>query len=116
MPPPSASSGSSTTAPRIAATSRWSGSSVAGPTSCSSTFPCTRAGSTRSRSSSSIIQRKVLQPNDFAHLAVLARTLNEFEHHYNEVAEPVDWRFTRADLAQLQTRLARHEPALQLAS
>jgi hypothetical protein len=64
----------------------------------------------------SIIQRKLLQPNDFADLAVLARTLNEFEHRYNEIAEPFDWRFTRADLAQLMSRLARHEPHLRLAA
>jgi hypothetical protein len=64
----------------------------------------------------SIIQRKVLQPNDFPDLAVLARTLNEFEHHYNDVAEPFDWRFTRADLAELIARLDRHEPHLRLAA
>ncbi len=64
----------------------------------------------------SIIQRKVLQPNNFAELAVLARTLNEFEHYYNEVAEPFDWRFTRTDLAKLMTRLDRHEPYLCLAA
>ena len=64
----------------------------------------------------SIVQRKVLQPNDFADLAVLARTLNEFEHHYNDVAEPFDWKFTRADLAHLIARLARYEPSLQLAA
>ena len=64
----------------------------------------------------SIIQRKLLQPNDFEDLALLARTLNEFEHHYNEVAEPFDWKFTRADLAHLIARLARYEPSLQLAA
>jgi hypothetical protein len=64
----------------------------------------------------SIIQRKVLQPNDFDDLAVLARMLNEFEHHYNEVAEPFDWRFTRADLADLMARLSRREPSLRLAA
>jgi hypothetical protein len=30
----------------------------------------------------SIIQRKLLTPNDFENLALLARTLNEFERHY----------------------------------
>ena len=61
----------------------------------------------------SIVQRKLLQPNDFHDLAVLARTLNDFERHYNEIAEPFDWRFTRADLAAL---IAPHEPCLQLAA
>jgi hypothetical protein len=64
----------------------------------------------------SIVQRKVLQPNDFADLAVLARSLNQFEHHYNEVAEPFDWRFTRADLTRLMARLADHEPSLRVAA
>ena len=64
----------------------------------------------------SIIQRKVLKPNDFADLAELARTLNEFEHRWNEVAQPFDWNFTRHDLAELLTRLAQREPQLQLAA
>src|SRR5439155_210272 len=53
----------------------------------------------------SIVQRKVLEPNDFDNLADLARTLNAFEHHWNEIAEPFDWRFTRHDLADLMQRL-----------
>ena len=64
----------------------------------------------------SIIQRKPLEPNDFADLAELARTLNAFEHRWNEIAEPFDWRFTRDDLAALITRLAAHEPQLQIAA
>src|SRR5207244_2525436 len=46
----------------------------------------------------SIIQRKVLAPNDFADTAEVARTLNAFERHYNEVAAPFEWNFTRQDL------------------
>src|SRR6266542_2651559 len=49
----------------------------------------------------SIVQRKVLTPNDFNNLAAVARGLNEFEHRYNEIAEPFDWRFTRSDLTEL---------------
>ena len=64
----------------------------------------------------SILQRKVLDPNDFADLAVLARTLNEFEHHWNEAAEPFDWNFTRDNLAELMQRLTAHEPQLRLAA
>lgn len=64
----------------------------------------------------SIVQRKLLEPNDFTDLAELARTLNAFEHHWNEIAEPFDWRFTRDDLAALITRLGAHEPQLQLAA
>ncbi len=64
----------------------------------------------------SIVQRKVLEPNDFDNLAELARTLNAFEYHWNEIAEPFDWNFTRDDLAALLNRLAAHEPQLQLAA
>jgi hypothetical protein len=54
----------------------------------------------------SIIQRKVLDPNDFQSTAELARTLNEFERRYNEIAEPFDWNFTREDLTGLLDRLS----------
>jgi len=64
----------------------------------------------------SIVQRKLLEPNDFDNLADVARTLNDFEHRWNEIAEPFDWRFTRGDLAALLDRLAAHEPQLQLAA
>ena len=53
----------------------------------------------------SIIQRKVLAPNDFENTAEVARTLNAFEHHYNQMAEPFAWNFTREKLAELLARL-----------
>jgi hypothetical protein len=64
----------------------------------------------------SIVQRKVLEPNDFDNVADVARTLNAFERHWNEIAEPFDWRFTRDDLAALMERLTAHEPQLRLAA
>jgi len=39
----------------------------------------------------SIVQRKLLAPNDFASTAELARALNGFERHYNEIAKPFEW-------------------------
>jgi hypothetical protein len=53
----------------------------------------------------SIIQRKLLDPNDFPDRAAVARALNDFEQHYNEIAKPFEWSFTRADLAALLGRL-----------
>jgi DDE superfamily endonuclease len=53
----------------------------------------------------SIVQRKVLDPNDFDDTAEVARTLNSFERHYNEIARPFEWNFTRQDLADLLDRL-----------
>ncbi|MCA1699093.1 MAG: IS630 family transposase [Actinobacteria bacterium] len=58
----------------------------------------------------SIIQRKLLAPNDFESTAELARALNQFERHYNEIARPFDWKFTRDDLADLLDRIAQHQP------
>jgi hypothetical protein len=48
----------------------------------------------------SIVQRKVLTPNDFPDLAAVERRLLAFEARYNDTAVPFDWRFTRADLEQ----------------
>jgi hypothetical protein len=66
----------------------------------------------------SIIQRKLLTPNDFDSTAQLARALNDFEHHYNQIAQPFDWTFTRDDLADLLARLDehKHDPPLPLAA
>jgi hypothetical protein len=56
----------------------------------------------------SIIQRKVLTPNDFASLALLADRLERFERHYEIIAKPFEWKFTRNDLAKLMQRLHPH--------
>jgi DDE superfamily endonuclease len=64
----------------------------------------------------SIVQRKVLEPNQFDNPADVAHTLNDFERHWNEIAEPFEWNLTRDDLAALLDRLATHEPQLQLAA
>jgi transposase len=59
----------------------------------------------------SVIQRKLLAPDDFADLGILARQILAFEDRYNAAATPFDWKFTRTDLNQLLNRLARHDPA-----
>lgn len=51
----------------------------------------------------SILQRKVLTPNDFADLAAVEARLTAFAERYNDTAVPFDWRFTRA---KLEARLA----------
>ena len=53
----------------------------------------------------SIIQRKVLTPNDFDSLELLAERLERFERHYELIAKPFEWKFTREDLAKLIQRL-----------
>ncbi len=54
----------------------------------------------------SIVQRKLLTPDDFANLDVLAEQLTAFEARYNAAAQPFDWRFSRDDLNQLLDRIA----------
>jgi hypothetical protein len=49
----------------------------------------------------SVVQRKVLTPNDFADLEVLGEDLIAFQERYERVAEPFGWKFTRHDLDQL---------------
>jgi transposase len=57
----------------------------------------------------SVIQRKLLTPDDFEDLDELAAQILAFEKHYNDAARPFDWRFTRPDLNQLLTRIRRHD-------
>jgi transposase len=59
----------------------------------------------------SVIQRKLLTPDDFEDLESLATQILAFEQYYNATARPFDWKFTRADLNRLLTRLRRHDPA-----
>jgi hypothetical protein len=53
----------------------------------------------------SIIQRKVLTPNDFPCLAVVAERLEAFERYFESIGRPFEWRFTRADLNDLIARM-----------
>lgn len=49
----------------------------------------------------SIVQRKVLTPNDFPNLDAVECRLMAFQSHYESIAKPFEWKFTRADLAKL---------------
>jgi DDE superfamily endonuclease len=57
----------------------------------------------------SVVQRKVLPPNDFPDLAEVERRLLGFQRRYQQTAVPFDRRFTRADLAKLLHRLDEHQ-------
>ena len=60
----------------------------------------------------SVIERKVLTPNDLADLDVLAERLLAFQERYEQVAEPFAWKFTRHDLGRLLDRLAQRQALL----
>jgi transposase len=53
----------------------------------------------------SIVQRKVLNPNDFSTPAVLKSTLIRFQERYEKSAKPFEWTFTRRDLHDLLVKL-----------
>ena len=46
----------------------------------------------------SIVQRKVLQPNDFADLDAVEQALLGFGRRYEQIAKPFEWKFTHRDL------------------
>lgn len=54
----------------------------------------------------SVVQRKVLDPNDFSDLDELEHRLLAFAHRYEQAAKPFQWKFTRRDLDLLLQRLA----------
>lgn len=59
----------------------------------------------------SIVQRKVVAPNDFTDLAEVRDRLRKFEDRYNAKAQPFQWRFTTSDLDDLPARLNGHASA-----
>ena len=59
----------------------------------------------------SIVQRKVLTPNDFQDLDQVADRLSRFEQLYNTMAEPFGWNFTRDKLNAWLARLEQRQNA-----
>ena len=57
----------------------------------------------------SIVQRKVLTPNDFTGLDQLAERLLDFQYYWEATARPFEWKFTKADLATLLAKLSAHQ-------
>jgi transposase len=53
----------------------------------------------------SILERKVLTPADAASLEELTARILAFQVRYEILAQPFEWKFTRADLAKLLERL-----------
>ena len=48
-----------------------------------------------------ILKRKALMPNDFPSLEAVEQRLIGFQHHYERIAKPFEWKFTRDDLTRL---------------
>jgi len=60
----------------------------------------------------SIVQRKLLTPNDFDDLKALEQALLAFQSYYEEIAKPFRWKFTREDLNRLLLKISDREEAL----
>ena len=58
----------------------------------------------------SVIQRKVVSPNDFLDTDQIRDRLAAFEARYNPIATPFGWKFTRRDLRNLLQRIDDHQP------
>ena len=65
-------------------------------------------GSRKSQIYFSIIQRKVLTPNDFATLEAVRVRLALYEELSNRTPRPFAWKFTRQDLLDWLKRASPH--------
>ena len=64
----------------------------------------------------SIVQRKVLTPNDFPSLAAVKQRWLAFQTHYEAIAKPFEWKFTRHDLATLLNKTNSADSLLRVAA
>ena len=53
----------------------------------------------------SILQRKVLTPNEFPDLSAVQRNIMDFQQRYESIAKPFEWKFTRADLHRILAKV-----------
>jgi transposase len=53
----------------------------------------------------SVVQRKVLKPNDFDSVADAKDRIFRFQERYEQAAKPFEWKFTRQDLQELLARI-----------
>ena len=60
----------------------------------------------------SVIQRKVLTPNEFTSLTQVESALMDFAKDYEKSAKPFEWKFTTADLKELIAKIQVNSRAL----
>lgn len=59
----------------------------------------------------SVLKRKALTPNDFPSREAAEERILRFQAHYQRIAQPFEWRFTRHDLTRLLARLSGQQAA-----
>jgi len=64
----------------------------------------------------SVVQRKVLTPNEFNSLTELENQIMSFQTYYKKVAQPFEWKFTKADLQRLLVKLDEQKAKQQAAA
>ncbi len=64
----------------------------------------------------SVLTRKALKPNDFASLDGLKIRILDFQGHYQQIAKPFQWKFTRRDLDRLLAKLDSAQEAIRRAA
>ena len=64
----------------------------------------------------SVVQRKVLTPNDFCSLKMVTDRILQFQERYELMAKPFEWKFTRQDLAKLMSKLPSQAPQMRKAA
>ena len=64
----------------------------------------------------SIVQRKVLTPNDFQSLADVKDRLLRFQDHYCAAARPFQWKFSRENLRALLAKIGALEKIFRKAA
>lgn len=64
----------------------------------------------------SILQRKVLTPNDVESIVDLEDRILAFQERYQECAKPFEWKFTRHDLQRLMHDLSSEREPLRMAA
>lgn len=64
----------------------------------------------------SILQRKVLTPNDVESIFALEDRILAFQERYQECAKPFEWKFTRHDLQRLMHDLSSEREPLRMAA
>jgi transposase len=64
----------------------------------------------------SILQRKVLSPNDFSNLKELEKQILDFQLYYEITAKPFEWKFTKEDLNKILKKLSAKESSKRKAA
>ena len=57
----------------------------------------------------SVVQRKVLTPNDFPDLKTVEQRLLDFQSRYEKIAKPFKWNFTKDDLNRLLSKISDYD-------